>query len=80
MEENKIKISKNGPYIISGGIPLEKETIVVDENDCPIKWEKGRKFPEKSYSLCRCGKSENKPFCDGSHADAGFDDGMIDSD
>jgi CDGSH-type Zn-finger protein len=73
MKENKIKISKNGPYLISGDIPLEKETIVVDADDCPINWERGKKFPEKSYSLCRCGKSENKPFCDGTHTKVNFD-------
>jgi CDGSH-type Zn-finger protein len=26
-------------------------------------------------ALCRCGASENKPLCDGSHSDAGFDAG-----
>jgi len=76
--ENKIKITKNGPSIVSGEIPFEKETIIVDADDCPVKWKKGKKFQGKEAPhLCRCGKSRNTPFCDGSHADAGFDDGMI---
>ena len=29
---------------------------------------------EESFSLCRCGHSENKPFCDGAHRAAGFED------
>lgn len=29
--------------------------------------------PKDLVALCRCGKSQNKPFCDGAHKDAGFD-------
>ena len=70
----KIVISKNGPYLVSGNIPLDRALIEFDENDEPLKWKKGKSFPEKeNYSLCRCGKSKNMPFCDGMHSRIKFD-------
>ncbi|MCL2687672.1 MAG: CDGSH iron-sulfur domain-containing protein [Methanobrevibacter sp.] len=70
----KIKITKNGPYIVTGNIPLHKETMVCDEEENPIKFENKENIDaNKTYTLCRCGQSKNKPFCDGSHIDANFD-------
>jgi len=65
----KITVSLNGPYIVSGGVPLAQQIIAADEESNSRDWREGRKYdaaPE--YKLCRCGNSQNKPFCDGSHA------------
>jgi CDGSH-type Zn-finger protein len=68
----KIKILKNGPYIISGNVPLS-EKIIVSKGKIN-EFEDGRKFPQlEEYNLCRCGKSKNAPFCDGAHEKVGFD-------
>jgi len=72
-EKPKIKIIKNGPYVVTGNVPLDKKIVIPDENGLPLKWEEGQKYPDKeSYNLCRCGKSKNKPFCDGTHASIDF--------
>jgi CDGSH-type Zn-finger protein len=74
MEKGKIVILKNGPYLVTGGVPLEKEISEVGEEGVPERWVRGRKYPSrKAYRLCRCGQSKTKPFCDGTHASAGFD-------
>ena len=71
--EKKIKIMKNGPYMVTGSLPLGKDIEVIGSDGEPEKWEKGQTFPLKQgYALCRCGKSAAKPFCDGSHIQAGF--------
>jgi CDGSH-type Zn-finger protein len=73
-KNKKIKITKNGPYLVSGGLPLAKEIIVTDIKGTPIEWDKGASYPnQENYALCRCGKSKNKPYCDGTHTDINFD-------
>ena len=70
----RVKVTKDGPYIVTGGVPLIRENIVTGEDGEPEKWETGPAFPRRdTYSLCRCGVSKAKPFCDGSHVEAGFD-------
>jgi CDGSH-type Zn-finger protein len=70
MAEVKIEIRKNGPYRIYGNVEL------VDHEGNPVEIpEKRRKTsPEgKTWiSLCRCGGSIEKPFCDGTHSRIGF--------
>jgi len=64
----KIKILQNGPYMVTGGVPLKEETIVLDMNGKADKWKEVKKlYPECTYMLCRCGKSRDKPFCTGDH-------------
>jgi CDGSH-type Zn-finger protein len=69
----KITVSKNGPYLVTGGVPLVQKEICNDEEGYCRTWREAKKFPlQEEYSLCRCGQSKNKPFCDGSHAKTGF--------
>jgi CDGSH-type Zn-finger protein len=70
----KIVVRKNGPYIVRGGIPLVRKAQVVSEYGEPLTWKKGEVIETgETYSLCRCGQSNKKPFCDGTHAKIGFD-------
>jgi CDGSH-type Zn-finger protein len=70
----KIKASKNGPYIISGEILIRRQVIIADSDGTATEWQSSIKYPrQKTCSLCRCGKSKNKPFCDGTHAKTGFE-------
>jgi CDGSH-type Zn-finger protein len=74
MKKGKIVVSKNGPYLVSGNLPLAREIAKVGSEGEPETWAKGRKYPaQKEYALCRCGRSKQKPFCDGTHAVTGFD-------
>jgi len=55
----KIQLAPNGPILVQGEITL------VHSN--------GSEEVKKNPALCRCGDSDNKPFCDGSHKGAGFE-------
>jgi CDGSH-type Zn-finger protein len=70
----KVKIVKNGPYLVEGGLPLAKEIIGTDAHGESVKWVPGATYPDQEkYALCRCGHSAAKPFCDGTHAKVHFD-------
>jgi CDGSH-type Zn-finger protein len=58
----KIRCANNGPLIVEG---LTSLTRIGSDTTYETK---------DKIALCRCGQSENKPFCDGSHAAAGFSD------
>lgn len=67
----KIKVIKDGPYLVTGGIPL-KEKIITPHGHGYV-WQDGKDLPQAdTYTLCRCGKSKNHPFCDNAHTAAGF--------
>ncbi|MCX8189690.1 MAG: CDGSH iron-sulfur domain-containing protein [Candidatus Diapherotrites archaeon] len=70
----EINITENGPYIVSGRVPLRKEIIAIGSDNEPQKWLKAEAFKsKKTYALCRCGGSKNKPYCDGTHILINFD-------
>ncbi|MFZ0327439.1 MAG: CDGSH iron-sulfur domain-containing protein [Nitrososphaeraceae archaeon] len=58
-----VTVSKDGPFIITGGIDLIGDNI-----------QFGDGASKEHYTLCRCGASTNKPFCDGMHKVINFKD------
>ncbi|WP_102374399.1 CDGSH iron-sulfur domain-containing protein [Raoultibacter massiliensis] len=70
-EGMKITITKDGPYIVCGRVPLKREIITLVGGHREYRLD--RIFEtEETYALCRCGRSKNMPFCDGSHIEAHF--------
>ena len=62
MPDTKITVRNNGP------LRLEGDNIILLDQE-------GRSFGlsgRTAISLCRCGQSANKPFCDGSHGRTAF--------
>jgi CDGSH-type Zn-finger protein len=60
MDEVRIKVRESGPYLVTGSVTL---------TDCD-----GQPYTivGENIALCRCGGSQTKPFCDGSHRYNGF--------
>jgi hypothetical protein len=66
MEIVAIAVIADGPYFVSGGLPMTRGD--------------GQPFESRSrVTLCRCGESANKPLCDGSQMQAGFRDPPLSS-
>ena len=72
--ERKVIVQPDGPYIVRGGIPLVRKSPVMSEHGEPLTWRKEETLTTRAtYLLCRCGKSNEKPFCDGTHSWDKFD-------
>jgi CDGSH-type Zn-finger protein len=56
-----ITVRQNGPYRVDGD-----DVKVVDWNGNEYQ------IPKRPFALCRCGASKNKPFCDRTHSEIGF--------
>ena len=69
-----IQITKDGPYLVNGALPLSEQHIVTNAEGESLDYRDGQNHPvQTQYALCRCGQSANKPFCDGTHKKVGFD-------
>lgn len=62
-ELTQVVIEKDGPYHCQGGVSM------IDDQDSSELVPSG-----DHYTLCRCGASKKKPFCDGAHKRIGFKD------
>jgi CDGSH-type Zn-finger protein len=61
MAELSVQVLDDGPLLVTGAFQLQ------DGSGAEMSKDEGRPI-----ALCRCGQSEDKPFCDGSHKTCGF--------
>jgi CDGSH-type Zn-finger protein len=64
MAQVKITVKRNGPYRVEAA-PGAVELVDAEGNPYDLTGKTG-------FSLCRCGGSVTKPFCDGTHTKIGF--------
>ena len=62
MADTSIQALDDGPYLVTGSFEVQ------DASGGSFKVE-----ADKPVALCRCGQSANKPFCDGTHREVGFE-------
>ena len=72
-ETSRITVSKDGPYLVEGPVPLAEQHIVTNAEGDSLEWREGKQYAhEAQFALCRCGHSANKPFCDSTHKKVRF--------
>ncbi|MDR2884002.1 MAG: CDGSH iron-sulfur domain-containing protein [Deferribacteraceae bacterium] len=72
-QEIYIKVVQDGPYMVYGDPKIMEQIIVTDEKRISVGYEDGELYESNGVvALCRCGNSENAPFCDGAHKHSNF--------
>jgi CDGSH-type Zn-finger protein len=72
--DQAIEVTEDGPYHVTGGIPLVRVRKVPGDRGSFKDWEVYERLETTDeYWLCRCGQSTGKPFCTGMHEKVGFD-------
>ncbi len=70
----RITILRDGPYVVSGQPPMNQQFIIPNEEGVSWEFKAGESYKmTEPTSLCRCGESKNKPYCDGAHTMAVWD-------
>jgi 3-phenylpropionate/trans-cinnamate dioxygenase ferredoxin subunit len=64
-----ISARKNGPFIVEGDL---SQLTILDTEGNPQPVSPVQMGGKSLIFLCRCGGSETKPFCDGTHSKIGF--------
>ena len=73
--ESRVVISKDGPTPSAAMSRFPGRRSAPTQKEVPKRGYRGKVFPlQEKYMLCCCGHSNNKSFCDGSHAAIKFRD------
>lgn len=71
----RIKVTKDGPYEVHNIDRIMRYQIIPDDEGASEEYRADRKYDvaQNPVYVCRCGRTHRAPFCDGSHAAAGWD-------
>ncbi len=70
----QIRVTPQGPYVVTGAPAPHRARPIKSADDESLAWEHDAPLEsDGDYSLCRCGGSSHKPFCDGTHQTLDWD-------